>query len=65
MEKDMHMLRDGVITQVLTGLFDVSNIESVNIADSKKAALELAEFWNDCYKKNGTLFDFSENWREW
>lgn len=49
----------------LTGLFDVSNIESVNIADSKKAALELAEFWNDCYKKNGTLFDFSENWREW
>lgn len=53
----------------LTGLFDVSkggvkNIETVNIADSKKAALELAEFWNDCYKKNGTLFDFSKNWRE-
>lgn len=45
-------------------MFEDEKIESVNIADSKKAASELAEFWNDCYKKNGTAFDFGKNWRE-
>jgi hypothetical protein len=32
--------------------------ESVNIADSKKAAVELADYWNECYRENGTLYDW-------
>lgn len=30
------------------------NIVSVNACQTKKAAEELAAFWNECYKQNGT-----------
>lgn len=32
-----------------------AGLQSVNAADSKKEAAALADFWNDCYKKNGTF----------
>ena len=34
------------------------NMTSVNVYSTKKKAAEIASFWNDCYRKNGTyLFD--------
>ena len=39
-------------------LKSIPNIVSANICDTKKAAGQLVEHWNNCYKKNGTfLFD--------
>lgn len=32
----------------------IENITSVTACSTKREAVELAEFWNDCYKKNGT-----------
>ena len=41
---------------------DVKNIVSADICPSKKKAEELAEFWNECYRKNGTyLFATMDN----
>ena len=53
----------GVLTvrnndNLVSQLRGVSHLESANIADSKKAAYELSNFWNECYKKNGTLYDW-------
>lgn len=53
----------GVLTvrnneNLLSQLKGISHLESVNIADSKKAAYELSNFWNECYKENGTLYDW-------
>lgn len=31
-----------------------ADLEYLNICPTKKAAEELAAFWNECYKKNGT-----------
>jgi len=44
---------------LLSELERFKSAESVNIADSKKAAIELADYWNECYRKNGTLYDFN------
>lgn len=34
------------------------NLTSINACPTKKRAEELCEFWNECYKANGTyLFD--------
>lgn len=33
---------------------DIKGIKSANIYTSKKKAMEIAKFWNDCYKSNGT-----------
>lgn len=32
----------------------ISNCLHVNVCDSYKQAKEIAEHWNECYKKNGT-----------
>lgn len=37
----------------LACLLKNSKIESANICDSKKEAQEIAEYWNQCYKRNG------------
>lgn len=54
-------------TQSATGsdnLFSQLNmwagIQSANICASKKDAEQLAEFWNECYKNNGTWLYGSE-----
>ena len=44
----------------LTGLCADSKVETVNICDSKKEAIEIAEAWNEAYRKNGTARDFSK-----
>lgn len=31
------------------------NIKTMNACDTKKKSMEIAEHWNECYKKNGTL----------
>ena len=38
----------------LLSYLGLTDLKTVNAADSKKEAKALAEFWNDCYKKNGT-----------
>ena len=40
-------------------VFDrIPNIITANICPTKKYAEDLAAYWNECYKKNGTyLFD--------
>ena len=43
---------------LLSKLEGFKSAESVNIADSKKAAVDLADYWNECYRKNGTLYDW-------
>jgi hypothetical protein len=36
----------------------IKGLQSANICPTKKAACELAAYWNECYKNNGTyLFD--------
>lgn len=32
----------------------IKGIDSAHICDTKKKAGEVADFWNECYKKNGT-----------
>lgn len=32
----------------------IPNLTAAHICDSRKKAEEMAEFWNDCFKKNGT-----------
>lgn len=38
----------------LLSKFKIKNVISVNIFPTKKRADEIAKFWNECYKKNGT-----------
>ena len=45
-------------TNLLSELEGFKSAESVNIADSKKAAVDIANYWNECYRKNGTLYDW-------
>lgn len=39
---------------LLSAFSRIGGLISVNSCPTKKAAKELADFWNDCYKKNGT-----------
>lgn len=39
---------------------DCPNISKVNICSTKKEAEKIAEMWNESYKANGTLIDFTE-----
>lgn len=34
---------------------NIKNIVSANVYDTRKRAEEICEYWNECYKKNGTL----------
>lgn len=34
----------------------IGGLQAAQLCQTKKAAQELADFWNDCYKKNGTYF---------
>jgi hypothetical protein len=38
----------------LLSVLNIKNIITANICETKKAAEELAAFWNECYKENGT-----------
>ena len=35
-------------------LWKLAGYESANIMPTKKRAQEVVDFWNDCYKKNGS-----------
>ena len=35
-------------------VFQVKGIKSANIYTTKKQAREICDFWNECYKNNGT-----------
>lgn len=35
-------------------LWKLAGYESTNAMPTKKRAQEVVDFWNDCYKKNGT-----------
>lgn len=39
---------------ILTTLSAVGGLKSANAYTSKKRAEEVAELWNECYKRNGT-----------
>lgn len=53
-----YMMKVPGSNNVWSMLKSIPNIVSANICDTKKAAGQLVEHWNDCYKKNGTyLFD--------
>lgn len=46
------------LVSVLSG---IQGLTSANICKNKKAAAEIVEYWNKCYKTNGTyLFDVRE-----
>lgn len=34
----------------------ITNIQSANIFPTKKRAYEVAEYWNACFKANGTYY---------
>lgn len=38
----------------LTTLSNIPNIASANILPTKKRAYEVADYWNACFKRNGT-----------
>lgn len=37
-------------------LDNIGGLQAAQLCQTKKAAQELADFWNDCYKRNGTYF---------
>lgn len=41
-------------SDLLFALDRIENKTSVTACSTKREAVELAEFWNECYKKNGT-----------
>lgn len=38
----------------LIAFLGVDGLEHVNATSTKKEAKELADYWNECYRKNGT-----------
>lgn len=38
----------------LVGKLNIKGIEFANMFDTKKKAGEVVEYWNECYRKNGT-----------
>ena len=45
----------------LINVLGIKGISHANICDTKKEAYRIAEYWNGCYKKNGTyMFDEPE-----
>ena len=38
----------------LLSVLNIKGIQNANICSSKKKAYELSDYWNDCYKINGT-----------
>ena len=34
----------------------IAGIQAANLCATKKAAEELADYWNECFKRNGTSF---------
>lgn len=46
----------------LVSLFErTKGLIIIHAADTKKGAKELADFWNECYEKNGTYLYAKEN----
>ena len=39
-----------------TSLDRIGGLQAVRLCQTKKEAAQLANFWNDCYKRNGTYF---------
>ena len=42
----------------LVGAFNLRNVAILQPTKTYKEAVALAEFWNECYRKNGTLETF-------
>ena len=38
----------------LLSVLNIKDIQHANICSSKKKAYELSDYWNECYKINGT-----------
>ena len=38
----------------LLSALNIKDIQNANICSSKKLAYELSDYWNECYKINGT-----------
>lgn len=38
----------------LLSKLQIKDIKTANICESRKEASKLADYWNECYKKNGT-----------
>lgn len=49
-----HVVRVNNYSDLLFALNRIENITSATACSTKREASELAEFWNECYKKNGT-----------
>ena len=45
----------------LLSKLEIKNIKTANIFSTKKEAKIIAEYWNKCYKDNGTYM-FDESW---
>lgn len=39
-----------------TSLDSIGGLQAAQLCQTKKEAAQLADFWNDCYKCNGTYF---------
>ena len=39
-----------------SALDGISGLQAVQLCQTKKEAAQLADFWNECYKRNGTYF---------
>lgn len=52
--KNIALVIKATETENLLNTFNIKNIITANICETKKAAEELASFWNECYKANGT-----------
>lgn len=53
-----YVLKTNEKTNLVAQLDDIVGLVSATICPTKKRAEELAEFWNTCFRRNGTyLFD--------
>ena len=48
------VIKSGAGDNLLSVFARYSNLKFVNACPTKKAAEKLADFWNECYEKNGT-----------
>lgn len=48
------VLRVSSDNNILSALGAIGGLKSANAFTSRKQAEEVAEFWNECYKRNGT-----------
>jgi len=49
-----HAFRLRMTENLVSFMREYPDIETMNPCESKTYAKELAQYWNECYKKNGT-----------